>query len=101
MKKKVMNYNLDNFEEFIDKKMLAKGKEYWQNGLLSPLDYEENGKWHAVANSRELLHVFISLRENNNNAIIDCQCGCVRNTFLCKHIVAVLYKLKENLTMKQ
>lgn len=91
-----MDFTLLDFDEHIEKKLIDSGRNYWLNNSLSPFDYEGNGKWHVVAKDKEFFHIFISLRQGSqNHEIFSCQCGCIRNAFMCSHIVAALFELRE------
>ena len=90
-----MNYTLQNFDEFIDKKLIDSGRNYWLNNSLTQFDYEGLGRWHTVAKDKEFFHIFISLTAHKDNEIFSCQCGCVRNAYMCPHIVAGLFELRE------
>lgn len=90
-----MNYNLENFDEYLEKRLIDSGRNYWLNNSLSPFDYEGLGRWHTIAKDKEFFHIFIILNPRKENEIFSCQCGCVRNTYLCPHIVAGLFELRE------
>jgi len=90
-----MNYNLENFDEFLEKKLIDAGRNYWLNNTLTPFDYEGLGRWHTIAKDKEFFHIFIILNPRKENEIFSCQCGCVRNTYMCPHIIAGLFELRE------
>ena len=90
-----MNYNLQNFDEFIEKRLIDIGRKYWLNKTLSAFDYEGLGRWHTIAKDSEFFHIFITLNSRKENQLFSCQCGCVRDTYMCPHIVAGLFELRD------
>lgn len=93
-----MNFNLQDFEGHIDKKLINSGRNYWLNDYLSPFNCDGMGKWHTVTRHKTFLHIFIVIKPENNNQILNCYCGCVRNSYICKHIVAALFGLRAELS---
>ncbi len=90
-----MKFSLDTFDQQIDIKLIDSGRKYWLNNELTPFYYEGSNKWHTVAKDKEFFHIFISVDIKKDNDVYGCQCGCVRNDYLCPHIVASLFGLRE------
>ena len=83
---------LQTFEQQLSEAQLAKGQIYFENGCISELEEWETGKWHAVVCGSEDYIVKIRLKKD---AIEKCSCDCPHDVDYCKHIIAVLYALKE------
>ena len=83
-----MKFSLDTFDKQINKKLVELSRKYWLSNEFSPFDYEGHNKWHTVAKDREFFHIFVSVDSKKENEVYSCQCGCVRDDYLCPHIVA-------------
>lgn len=83
---------LYDFEELINEKQLFKGLEYYENKLVNELKEYEPGRWQAVVDGSEAYSVTIGLKKET---IKDCFCDCPHEVEHCKHVVAVLYAIKE------
>lgn len=80
------------FEQQLNKIQLAKGLDYFESGCISELEEWETGTWNAIVTGSEDYHVKITLKKD---AIEKCSCDCPHEAEYCKHIIAVLYAIKE------
>lgn len=84
--------NLKNFQNQISPTILQRGKAYFDSGAVSILEEEENGVWCAEVEGSEGYSVEVEL--SYNDEIEGYSCDCPHDADVCKHIVAVFYKLK-------
>lgn len=86
---------LKNFEIQLNETILKRGKQYYENDAVT--DLEETGKniWQAEVMGSATYTVEIKLV--NKNKIEDYSCDCPYDGDVCKHIVAILFLLKEEL----
>ena len=85
------------FEQLLNKVQLEKGLDYFENGCISELEERESEKWSAIVSGSEDYHVKIKLK---NEAIEKCSCDCPHDVDYCKHIISVLYAIKEKKVME-
>jgi len=87
---------LKNFELRLNETILNRGKQYYENGAVT--DPEETGKhiWQAAVTGSTTYTVAIKLI--NKNKIEEYSCDCPYDGGTCKHVAAVLFRLKEALT---
>ena len=83
---------LQTFEQHLSDGQLGKGLIYFENGCISELEEWETGKWNAIVSGSEDYHVKIKLKKD---VIAECSCDCPHDVDYCKHIIAVLYAIKE------
>ncbi|MGL5416735.1 MAG: SWIM zinc finger family protein [Clostridium sp.] len=88
--------NLDNFEEYIDKKILERGHEYYVIGNIIDEENIGNNRYlFEVEGNENNYDVAISLDSERN--IITSECNCPYEFGdVCKHEVASFYYLREN-----
>jgi len=85
--------NLQNFEEYIDGKILSRGENYFKHGYITSLEHDGDD-WVAEVEGSEIYTVNVSLSDDGEVLESYCDCpydfgGC------CKHEVAVFFALKE------
>lgn len=85
---------LKNFEKEIDLIVLQKGKQYYQSGQVVSLEEASDGAWSAEVDGSETYQVEMTIKENE---VVDYYCNCPYDGGLCKHVVAVLFALREEL----
>jgi len=83
---------LHTFEQQLNKVQLAKGLDYFESGCISELEEWETGTWNAIVAGSEDYHVKITLKKGS---IEKSSCDCPHDAEYCKHIIAVLYAIKE------
>jgi len=86
--------NLNNFESCIDKKILARGYDYYENGCVTSVEETEDNVYEAEVKGTELYTVEVKLDDKAN--IVDTQCDCPYDMGeCCKHQVAVFLALRD------
>lgn len=85
--------NLNNFESYIDKKILARGYDYFENDCVSSIE-EIDDNYKAEVEGTDLYTVEVELDDKAN--IIDTQCDYPYDMGeYCKHQVAVFLTLRD------
>lgn len=86
--------NINNFESFIDKKILDRGLDYFENDCVLSVEETGENEYEAEVEGAELYTVKIELDDEGN--IIDTVCDCPYDMGeYCKHQVAVLFSLRD------
>lgn len=86
--------NLNNFESYIDKKILARGYDYYENDYVISVEETEDNVYEAEVKGTELYTVEVKLDDKAN--IVDSQCDCPYDMGeYCKHQVAVFLALRD------
>jgi hypothetical protein len=87
---------LTKFELQISNAIISRGKAYYENGAV--VDLEKSGKdcWQAEVMGTESYAVEVEIFRKDN--IKSYSCDCPYDGDICKHVVAVLFLLKENIT---
>ncbi|HWK07406.1 MAG TPA: SWIM zinc finger family protein [Puia sp.] len=85
---------LENFEQLQPDKELKKGMAYYQLKNITSLKKRAPGQWKAEVRGSEIYAVEISLQETE---IVEVDCDCPVGMPYCKHVIAVLYALREAL----
>lgn len=86
--------NLNNFESSIDKKILARGLDYYENDYVSSVEEVEDNVYEAEVEGTDLYIVEVELDDQAN--IINTQCDCPYDMGeYCKHQVAVFLALRD------
>lgn len=89
-----MQMNLNDFETQVNPIILDRGIDYYENGYVSNLQKFSTGEWVAqVEGNYGNYHVKISLTKDNN--IVHHHCNCPFEGVVCKHLIAVLFAIKE------
>lgn len=85
--------NLYNFEDLIDLNVIEKGRICWENDFV--LFLEGIGENSFTAEVRGAENYKIQVLLDTSNGIISAACNCHHTGSYCKHIIAVLYKLRD------
>lgn len=86
--------NLNNFENHIAKKILARGFDYYEYDSVRSVEEIDGNQFEAEVEGTELYTVEVELDDNEN--IIDSQCDCPYDLGeYCKHQVAVFFALRD------
>lgn len=85
---------LDNFEDEASPEIVKRGHNYFLNGAVTYLEEEEDSRWEAEVDGSETYHLDISLK---GRTIEDYSCDCPYDGDLCKHVVAVLYEIRQEI----
>jgi hypothetical protein len=84
---------LDNFEAALTPKIAQRGHEYFKSQAVESLDEDSPGNWSAVVSGSEDYEVGVVLSGRN---VAETFCDCPYDGGpVCKHVVAVLYALRE------
>lgn len=78
-----------DWKNLFDKKILARGKEYYNDDLVSELDISDD-EINAVVYGTEEYEVSIELK-NGDFVEMHCDCPYAEDGSYCKHMAAVLY----------
>jgi hypothetical protein len=85
--------NLVNFNQLIDKRILKRGLDYYEQGQVVSLETKDNKIYKARVEGSEVYRVEISL--DKNGEMIESYCDCPYDLGeICKHEAAVLFALK-------
>ena len=89
-----MNLTFANFKQNIPAQILTRGRNYWRQGQILDLSFdEEEMLWEAQVEGSELYDVRVEQTENGS---LTCSCTCPYDMGdHCKHIAAVLYAIED------
>ena len=83
---------VDTWKSMFEPKILARGRQYWQQGYVTDLSCTEN-EIHATVLGSDEYKVSIEL---DGRRILDAYCTCpYAECANCKHMAAVLYAVTE------
>ena len=91
--------NFPAFEIDIDRKILDRGFDYYENDNVDEVENLGNGEFQAVVQGSEEYEVFIKI-ENGKVAEHTCECPYDWGD-ICKHEVAVLYYIRDSEIYKE
>jgi uncharacterized Zn finger protein len=84
---------LDNFESEINAQIVQRGRDYFESQAVEFLEETHSGTWMATVEGSEDYEVEVVL---SGKKITDQSCDCPYDGGpICKHVVAVLYALRE------
>ncbi|WP_299457590.1 hypothetical protein [uncultured Microscilla sp.] len=84
-----------NFEQVIDTKVASSGHRYYAYGHITNIRLKEFKEWTAKVKGSQLYDVEIKIGNGYvEHFKCDCSDGCLGE--VCKHVVAVLYHIKED-----
>ena len=89
---------LNNFNKLISSGMLKKGQDYFDNGAVIEID-EHDGKWTAEVEGTDEYTVTVEVKKKSE--IKEWFCDCPYDGDLCKHVVAVLFSIKEQIALQK
>ena len=87
--------NLHDFELGIEHQILERGLDYFENDFVETVESIGFGEIEATVFGTEDYRVYLKIDGNNNLLNWDCSCPYDWGP-ICKHVVAVLYYLREN-----
>lgn len=91
--------NLNNFEDHINDTILARGKNYYKNKNVEALEEIEDGEWTATVEGSDTYFVEVSLNSSTGE-ITGYDCDCPYDGGICKHLVAVLYTIRNHIKIE-
>ena len=92
--------NINNFEQFIETKIVDRGSDYYESDMVEGVEQIDQGEFSGVVAGSDDYDVYIQLDNNHNILEKDCTCPYDSGN-TCKHEVALLYHIKENKLHKQ
>lgn len=88
--------NLNDFENYIEKKIIERGRDYYINGYVLSLEEVDENVYEAEVEGTELYNVEVVFDDKLN--IIDSLCDCPYDLGeYCKHQVAVFLALRDTI----
>jgi hypothetical protein len=88
---------LSNFEKHINDTVLKRGKNYYEQGMVVELEESADNLWQAEVTGSDTYAVEIAILNNKKKVIDDYSCTCPFEGIICKHVVAVLLAIKEEI----
>lgn len=85
------------FEKQLKGASLTKGKNYFDAGAVIEVEEVGKGVWAAEVEGTATYGVNVCLKKDNT--VKDCFCDCRHNDEFCKHVIAVLYWLRNKSTI--
>lgn len=84
-----------NFEQVIDAKITSSGQRYYNYGHITNIQLKEFREWVAKVKGSQAYDVEVKIGNGYvEHFKCDCSDGCLGE--VCKHVVAVLYHVKED-----
>lgn len=84
---------LTSFEKHIGSTILQRGKAYYEDGHVESLEEVENGVWNATVLGSE--DYFVEIEISKRGTVKDYECDCPYDGDLCKHVVALMYAVRD------
>ncbi|WP_163308543.1 SWIM zinc finger domain-containing protein [Dysgonomonas sp. 521] len=89
-----MKIKISEFENQINGAILSRGLDYYKKGYVSDVDETGEGEYEIMVEGSELYTVNLSIR---GDVVSDYECDCPYDGSICKHTVAALYYLKNDI----
>ncbi|NQT58647.1 MAG: hypothetical protein HQ557_06655 [Bacteroidetes bacterium] len=86
--------NLNNFESYIDKKILARGRSYYVNDYITSIEEIDENVFEADVEGTETYLVEVELDDEANILDTICDCPYTMGEY-CKHQTAVFFILRD------
>ncbi len=81
----------------VSPKIIERGKQYYEDGKISNFHAESHIFYGKVEGNEGCYDTYVTIKDNKVESY-SCSCPC---TFLCKHVVALLFKVEEEKKKKQ
>ena len=91
--------HLANFETEINITILQRGRSYYDDGAVTDFQDMENGQYFAIVEGNEDYEVDLRLAQDGE--VLNYSCTCPYDGEICKHVIAVLYQIKEETNITQ
>ncbi len=85
---------IDNFDTQLAKTEIQKGRHYFDRKAVLYAEPDSQGVWQAEVEGTETYSVEVTL---NKQEIADSLCDCPVESQYCKHVIAVLFAIREEL----
>ncbi|NLI93453.1 MAG: hypothetical protein GX434_15100 [Peptococcaceae bacterium] len=96
---KGLKMNLDDFQDYIESRIVERWRAYYQDGCVLSLEENEPCCYQAEVEGSDVYLVNVELDQAHN--IVDSECDCPYDLGeYCKHEVAVFFALREKNTEK-
>jgi len=89
--------NLNNFERFIEPKIVSRGEDYYHEGYIESVERLSANEFSAEVCGTDFYSVYVRLGHNNTIQEASCDCPYEWGNE-CKHIVAVLFHIREDIS---
>lgn len=86
--------NLKNFEEYLDAKILKRGKNYYHDDAVLSIEKVADNEYTADVEGSEIYEVTVEMNKDGEIYDISCDCPYDMGEY-CKHEAAVLYALRD------
>ena len=86
---------LDNFETQLPDVIVQRGMDYYEGGNVVDLEETGDHTWTATVEGTDTYSVEITM--GKGNTITDYFCDCPYDGATCKHVVAVLFTLRDEI----
>lgn len=90
---------LKTFEQNVPEIILERGSNYFCEGAVKDLQDMDNGQWFAIVEGNNDYEVEIKISKNGE--VVDYDCNCPYDGEICKHIIAVLYQIREEIMISE
>ncbi|WP_233445960.1 SWIM zinc finger family protein [Myroides odoratimimus] len=90
--------NLFNFETNVSNIILKRGFEYYEQGMVKDITKLGDYIYEGEVEGNDDYTVVIEL--DKSQSIKDYNCDCPYDGAVCKHVVAVLYQLRDDMTIE-
>lgn len=87
--------HLKFFENEMPETILQRGKSYYKDGAVASLEGMDNGQWFAIVEGNDDYEVDVRL--GIDGEVLRYSCNCPYDGGICKHIVAVLYQIRDEI----
>jgi uncharacterized Zn finger protein len=85
--------NIHNFEQQIESKIIDRGFDYYEQDQVQEVEQVDNGEFFAEVQGSDLYQVYIRF---DGDEILSQTCDCPYDYgTVCKHVVAVLYYIRD------
>lgn len=86
-----------DFEKQLKGQSLNRGKQYFEANAVIAIEEVKTGIWVAEVEGTEEYEVSVTLTKTNT--VKDCFCDCPHDEEFCKHVIAVLYSIRDKKTL--
>lgn len=90
---------IEDFEYYVDEKILARGKDLFENGCVRHKD-NWGANWYFDVKGTKIYHTVVCVHKNGTINFESCDCPYAER-YLCKHIVACLFYIRKELGIKR
>ena len=90
---------IDNFEYYVDPKILERGRELFEKGCVCHTD-SYGANWYFSVKGTKLYRTVVCLHKNGNINFERCSCPYAER-YLCKHVIACLFYIRKELGIKR